>query len=67
MPEEIRDTASARTVIVRLRPETHKALWIEVAEEDPSIQAWVDAQIERELGIGPAAAKCGGRDTRARR
>ena len=67
MPEEARDSESARTIIVRLRPETHKALRIKVAEEDTSIQAWVEALIERELGIGQAAAKSGDRNTRATR
>ena len=57
MPQETRDTESARTIIVRLAPETHKALRIKVAEEDTSIQKWVEALIERTLGIGAAAAK----------
>jgi predicted HicB family RNase H-like nuclease len=60
MPEETRDTDSARTVIVRLSPETHKALRVRVAEEDTSIQKWVEALIERTLGVGQAAAKPGG-------
>jgi len=67
MPEEMRDTDSARTVIVRLTPETHKALRIKVAEEDTSIQKWVEALIERELGIGQVAAKAGGGNKSARR
>jgi len=67
MPEEMRDTESARTVIVRLTPETHKALRIKVAEEDTSIQKWVEALIERALGIGQAAAKAGGGNKSARR
>lgn len=67
MPEEMRDTESARTVIVRLTPETHKALRIKVAEEDTTIQAWVEALIERALGIRQAAAKAGGGNKGARR
>ena len=55
MAEETRDTESARTVIVRLAPETHKALRIKVAEEDTSIQKWVEALIERGLGVGQFA------------
>ncbi len=52
MADEMRDTESARNIIVRLTPETHKALRIKVAEEDTSIQKWVEALIERELGVG---------------
>jgi predicted HicB family RNase H-like nuclease len=59
MGQEMRDTESARTVIVRLTPETHKALRIKVAEEDTSIQKWVEALIERELGVGQGATKGG--------
>jgi predicted HicB family RNase H-like nuclease len=51
MGQETRDTESSRTIIVRLTPETHKALRIKVAEEDTSIQQWVEALVERELGI----------------
>lgn len=46
---ETKDTESGRTIIVRLSIETHKALRIRVAEEDTSIQKWVEALIEREL------------------
>ena len=60
MADETRDTESARTIIVRLTPETHRALRIKVAEEDTSIQKWVEALIERELGVGQASAKAGG-------
>ncbi|NWG11923.1 MAG: hypothetical protein HXY20_00120 [Acidobacteria bacterium] len=45
------DTETSRTIIVRLSIATHKALRIRVAEEDTSIQKWVEALIERELGI----------------
>jgi predicted HicB family RNase H-like nuclease len=48
---EVKETESGRTIIVRLSPLTHKALRIRVAEEDTSIQKWVEALIERELGI----------------
>jgi predicted HicB family RNase H-like nuclease len=67
MADEMRDTESARTIIVRLTPETHKALRIQVAEEDTSIQKWVEALIERALGIGQAAAKGRGASKSARR
>jgi len=50
MGQETRDTESARTIIVRLAPQTHKALRIKVAEEDTSIQQWVESLVERELG-----------------
>ena len=56
MVQENRDTESARTIIVRLKPETHKALRIKVAEEDTSIQQWVERLIERSLGLGPVGA-----------
>lgn len=58
--EETRDTESARTIIVRLTPETHKALRIRVAEDDTSIQKWVESLLERELGVGPASSKAPG-------
>jgi len=51
LTSETRDTESSRTIIVRLSVDTHKALRIRVAEEDTSIQKWVEALIERELGI----------------
>ena len=57
MSEAVRNTESARTVIVRLSPETHKALRIRVAEEDTSIQKWLEALIERELGPAEASRK----------
>ncbi len=46
------ETETSRTIIVRISTTTHKALRIRVAEEDTSIQKWVEALIERELGIG---------------
>jgi len=66
-PEEIRDTDSARTIIVRLTPETHKALRVKVAEEDTSIQKWVEELIERELGVGQPGSKAGSGNRKARK
>ena len=60
MGQETRDTESARTIIVRLAPETHKALRIKVAEEDTSIQQWVEALVERELGLRDAGKRASG-------
>jgi predicted HicB family RNase H-like nuclease len=45
------DTETTRSIIVRLKVGTHKALRIRVAEQDTSIQAWVEALVERELGL----------------
>lgn len=36
----------ARMIHIRLKPETHKRLRIRAAEEDVSIQDWVEALIE---------------------
>lgn len=47
------DTETSRTIIVRLKAPTHKALRIRVAEEDSSIQKWVEEMLERELGLRP--------------
>jgi predicted HicB family RNase H-like nuclease len=66
-PEETRDTDSARTIIVRLKPETHKALRIKVAEEDTSIQKWVEELIERELGVGQPGSKAGSGKRKAKK
>jgi predicted HicB family RNase H-like nuclease len=49
--EETQETETSRSIIVRLPVDTHKALRIRVAEEDTSIQKWVEALIARELGI----------------
>jgi predicted HicB family RNase H-like nuclease len=49
--DETKETDTSRPIIVRLAIETHKALRIRVAEEDTSIQKWVEALIERELGL----------------
>jgi predicted HicB family RNase H-like nuclease len=53
------DTETSRPIIVRLSPDTHRALRIRVAEEDTSIQKWVEALIERELGVGSGASTKG--------
>jgi predicted HicB family RNase H-like nuclease len=45
------DTETSRTIIVRLAAATHKILRVRVAEEDTSIQKWVETLIERELGL----------------
>lgn len=52
MANESSDTETSRTIIVRLSASTHKTLRVRVAEEDTSIQKWVEALIERELRIG---------------
>jgi hypothetical protein len=49
--EKLGETETSRTIIIRLKIATHKALRIRVAEEDTSIQQWVEALIERELKI----------------
>ena len=66
-PEEIRDTESARTIIVRLTPETHKALRIKTAEEDTSIQKWVEELIERQLNVDQTATRAGGGNKKAKK
>lgn len=53
-PEEknqARDPETSRAIIVRLSIQTHRSLRVRAAEEDASIQKWVEALIERELGI----------------
>ena len=52
MPSQSGDTETSRAIIVRLSNETHKALRVKVAQEDTSIQKWVETLLERELGIG---------------
>ena len=49
--DSLKDTDTSRVIIVRLAVATHKALRIRVAEQDTSIQKWVEALIEGELGI----------------
>jgi predicted HicB family RNase H-like nuclease len=48
------DTDTSRVIIVRLSARTHKALRIRVAEEDTSIQKWVEELVETELGLRPS-------------
>jgi len=67
MAEEMRETDSARTIIVRLTPPTHKALRVKVAEEDTSIQKWVEELIERQLGVGQAETKAGSGNRKGKR
>ncbi|MBP7053734.1 MAG: hypothetical protein KBE65_22210 [Phycisphaerae bacterium] len=57
MKEISADTETSRTIIVRLKVDVHKALRIRVAEEDTSIQKWVEALVERELGMVKAPKK----------
>ena len=45
------DTESSRLMTIRVSPDTHRALRIRVAEEDTSIQKYVEALIEKALGI----------------
>jgi hypothetical protein len=47
------DTPTSRPIIVRLSVATHKALRVRVAEEDTSIQKWVESLIERTLFSAP--------------
>ena len=56
---DLGDTDTSRTIIVRVAASTHRALRIRVAEEDTSIQGWLEAIIHRELGLegGSASAK----------
>ena len=49
--DSLADTGTSRVVIVRVAVATHKALRVRVAEQDTSIQKWVEGLIERELGI----------------
>ena len=49
--DPLEDTDTSRVIIVRLAVATHKALRVRVAEQDTSIQKWVEALIEKELGI----------------
>jgi len=43
-----------RLLSIRVTPATHRRLRIRVAEEDKSIQQWVEALIERELDTATA-------------
>ena len=60
MTSETRNTETSRTIIVRLTPDTHRALRIRVAEQDTSIQKWISALIEKTLGLrGPESDGAG--------
>lgn len=50
MKDDTKDTDTSRTIIVRLKIPTHKALRVRVAEDDTTIQDWVTRLIEKELG-----------------
>ena len=67
MVQQPLDTESSRTIIVRLSIDTHKALRVRVAEEDTSIQKWVETLIERELGIAADSRKGVGRGSSGRK
>ena len=54
---EQNDSGTSRTMIVRLSIPTHKALRVRAAEEDTSIQKWVEELIERELAIKRGAKR----------
>ena len=49
--DSLTDTDTSRVIIVRLAVATHKTLRVRVAEQDTSIQKWVEALVEKELGI----------------
>ena len=51
IPDNTAETETARTIIVRLSVGTHKALRIRVAENDTSIQKWVEQLIKHELNL----------------
>lgn len=50
----------ARLIHIRLKPETHKRLRVRVAEEDVSIQDWVETLIENGLAAPKADGVRGG-------
>ena len=50
---------TSRQIIVRLSIDTHRSLRIRCAEEDTSIQKWVNDLIERELGVSKSKKKRG--------
>jgi predicted HicB family RNase H-like nuclease len=54
MTQDNGDTQTARLLSIRVSAATHRLLRIRVAEEDTSIQQWVELLIERELAA-PAA------------
>ena len=56
-PKKAPTPETSRQIIIRLAIDTHRALRIRVAEEDTSIQKWVNDLIERELGITSSGKK----------
>ena len=58
-PKKASAPETSRQLIVRLSINTHRALRVRVAEEDTSIQQWVNDLIERELGISGSGKKTG--------
>ena len=56
-PKKVSTPETSRQIIVRLTIGTHRALRIRVAEEDTSIQQWVNGLIERELGLSESSKK----------
>ena len=67
MPSQPGDTGTSRNIIVRLSVNTHKALRIRVAEEDTSIQKWVETLLERELGVAKRGKAQRGKASPSRR
>lgn len=61
------DTETSRTIIVRVAASTHRALRIRVAEQDTSIQGWVEGLIERELGLVAGTSKTQSKPPRSAR
>ena len=56
-PQKNSASETSRQIIVRLTIDTHRALRVRVAEQDTSIQQWVNDLIERELGVSKSAKK----------
>ena len=51
MPNKSSNKRKGRMIHVRLAEETHKKLRMRVAKLDTTIQEWVAAMVERELGL----------------
>ena len=56
-PKKPSTPETSRQIIVRLTIDTHRALRVRVAEEDTSIQKWVNELVERELGVSKSSKK----------
>lgn len=56
-PQQNSASETSRQIIVRLTIDTHRALRVRVAEQDTSIQQWVNDLIERELSVSKSAKK----------